>query len=291
MQIRPRRSALYMPGTNDRALLKARTLPCDAVILDLEDAVAPSAKAQARAQVMAKVAERAFGDREVIVRINALGSAWWRDDLQAAGKARPDGVLVPKVERPTDLETVGTRLDADIPLWAMIETPLAVINVHAIASVVRYGETRLAGLVMGTNDLAKETRARLTAGRAPMLPWLASAVLAARACGIDILDGVHNAIADADGFRRACEEGRDMGFDGKTLVHPSQIAPCNAVFSPTPEDVADARRIIAVFDLPENRDKGVVGLDGRMVERMHADMAQRTVALAEAIAALEAGGR
>jgi citrate lyase subunit beta/citryl-CoA lyase len=291
MNIRPRRSALYMPGANARALEKAKTLPCDAVILDLEDAVAPDAKVSARDQVMAAVAARGFGAREVIVRINGLDTAWWRDDLQAAAKAGPDGVLVPKVSKPADLQTVTARL-ADIAagnriwLWAMIETPLAIINAADIAAVAHDGEIRLGGFMMGTNDLAKETRARLMDGRAPMVSWLATAVLAARAYGIDVLDGVYNDIHDAEGFRRECIQGRDMGFDGKTLVHPNQIALCNEVFSPTVEEIHQARRIIAVFDLPENHAKGVVQLDGRMVERMHADIARRTVALADGIAAL-----
>jgi citrate lyase subunit beta / citryl-CoA lyase len=291
MNIRPRRSALYMPGANARALEKAKTLPCDAVILDLEDAVAPDAKAAARDQVMAAVAARGFGAREVIVRINGLDTAWWRDDLEAAAKAGPDGVLVPKVSKPADLQTVMARLSDmaagnRIWLWAMIETPLAIINATDITAVARDGETRLGGFVMGTNDLAKETRARLMDGRAPMVSWLATAVLAAHAYGIDVLDGVYNDIQDAEGFRRECVQGRDMGFDGKTLVHPNQIAPCNAVFSPTAEEIDQARRIIAVFELPENHAKGVVQLDGRMVERMHADIAKRTVALADGIAAL-----
>jgi citrate lyase subunit beta/citryl-CoA lyase len=291
MHIRPRRSALYMPGANARALEKAKTLPCDGVILDLEDAVAPDAKAAARQQVMAAVAARGFGAREVIVRINGLDTAWWLDDLRAAAMAGPDGVLVPKVSKPIDLQVVAARLADMAPghgiwLWAMIETPLAIINVAEIAAVARDGASRLAGFVMGNNDLAKESRARLMDGRGPMVSWLAAAVLAAHAYGIDILDGVYNGIHDVEGFRRECVQGRDMGFDGKTLVHPNQIAPCNAAFSPTADEIDQARRIIAVFDLPENRARGVVQLDGRMVERMHADMARRTVAIADAIAAL-----
>jgi citrate lyase subunit beta/citryl-CoA lyase len=291
MNIRPRRSALYMPGANARALEKARTLPCDAVILDLEDAVAPDAKAAARDQVMAAVAARGFGGREVIVRINGLDTVWWEDDLDAAAKAGPDGVLVPKISKPTDLQTITAYLTDTAPghriwLWAMIETPLAVVNAADIAAVARDGETRLAGFVMGINDLAKETRARLMDGRGPMVSWLATSVLAAHAYGIDILDGVYNNIRDEQGFRRECIQGRDMGFDGKTLVHPNQIEPCNAAFSPTAEEIDLARRIIAVFERPENQAKGVVQLDGRMVERMHADIAKRTVAIADGIAAL-----
>jgi citrate lyase subunit beta/citryl-CoA lyase len=290
MTIRPRRSVLYMPGANARALEKAKTLPCDAVILDLEDAVAPDAKMTARQQVMAAVTAGGFGSREVIVRINALDTAWWLDDLAAAAKAHPDGILVPKVSKPDHLLTVASRLidiaaDHKIRLWAMIETPIAIINVAEIAATARDAETRLAGFVMGTNDLAKETRAKLLPGRAPMVSWLAAGVLAAHAYGIDILDGVYNDIADDEGFRRECGQGRDMGFDGKTLIHPNQIAPCNSAFSPSEAEVAQARKIIAAFELPENHAKGVVQLDGRMVERRHADIAQRTVAIADAIAA------
>jgi len=290
MTIRPRRSVLYMPGANARAMEKARTLPCDAVILDLEDAVAPGAKETARAQVMAAVAAGGFGAREVIVRINSLDTAWWLDDLAAAAKAHPDGILVPKVSKPGHLQIVAERLidiaaDHRIKVWAMIETPLAIINAAEIAATTRDRETRLAGFVMGTNDLAKETRARLLPGRAPMVPWLANAVLAAHAYSIDIVDGVYNDIADEQGFRRECDQGRDLGFDGKTLIHPNQIAPCNAAFSPSNVEVAQARKIIAAFELPENEGKGVVQLDGRMVERMHADMARRTVAVADAISA------
>jgi citrate lyase subunit beta / citryl-CoA lyase len=290
MTFRPRRSMLYMPGANARALEKAKTLPCDAVILDLEDAVAPEAKAAARQQVMAAVTARGFGSREVIVRINGLDTGWWLDDLDAAAKARPDGILVPKVSKPGNLLDIAERLvdisaDHDIRLWAMIETPLAIINAAEIAATAKDSETRLAGFVIGTNDLARESRAKLLPGRAAMTSWLAAAVLAAHAFGIDILDGVYNDIADAEGFRRECGQGRDMGFDGKTVVHPDQIAPCNAAFSPSEAEVAQARKIIAAFELPENHAKGVVRIDGRMVERMHADMARRTVAIADAIAA------
>jgi len=290
MTIRPRRSALYMPGANARALEKAKTLPCDAVILDLEDAVAPGAKVAARQQVMTAVKEGGFGTREVIVRINGLDTAWWLDDLAAVAKAHPDGILVPKISKPAHLQTIAERLidiaaDHKIRVWAMIETPLAIINAAEIAAMGRDVETRLAGFVIGTNDLARESRAKLLHGRAPMIPWLATAVLAAHAYGIDILDGVYNDIADEEGFRRECGQGRDMGFDGKTLIHPNQIAPCNSAFSPSEADIAQARKLIAAFELPENLAKGVVQLDGRMVERMHADIARRTVAIADAIAA------
>jgi citrate lyase subunit beta/citryl-CoA lyase len=290
MIIRPRRSVLYMPGSNARAIEKARTLPADAVILDLEDSVAPDGKASARTQVMEAVIAGGFGAREVIVRINGLDTEWWLDDLNAVAKAKPDAVLVPKVSRPGHLEDVAERLvdisaDHKIKVWAMMEMPLAMLNARDIAAAAKDVETRLSAFVMGTNDLAKDTRARITPGRAPMLPWLMGCVAAARAFGIDILDGVYNDLGNAEGFAQECAQARDMGFDGKTLIHPNQIEPCNVAFSPSADDVALARKIIAAFDLPENKDKGVVQLDGRMVERLHADMARRTVAIAEAIEA------
>ena len=279
-----------MPGSNARAIEKARTLAADAVILDLEDSVAPDAKDAARRQVTDAVSAGGFGAREVIVRINGLDTQWWLDDLNAVGKAKPDAVLVPKVSSPNHLEDVAERLvdisaDQKIRVWAMMETPLAMLNARDIAAAASDVETRLAAFVMGTNDLAKETRAKIAPGRTAILPWLMNCVAAARAFGLDILDGVYNDLADAEGFSRECAEGRDMGFDGKTLIHPNQIGPCNAAFSPSAEDVAHAKKIIAAFELPENRDKGVVQLDGRMIERLHADMARRTVAIAQAIEA------
>jgi len=289
MTIRPRRSVLYMPGSNPRALEKARTLAVDGVILDLEDSVAPDAKETAREQVIEAVKIGGFGRREVFVRINGLDTEWGPDDLTAAAAAAPDAILVPKVSSPGQLELIGQRLfdmhtDLRTRVWVMIETPLAVLNAAAIAATAKDSETRLCGFVLGTNDLAKESRARIVPGRAPMVPWLMTCVAAARIYGIDVLDGVYTDIANADGFCRECREARDMGFDGKTLIHPSQIEACNATFSPTPKEVREAEKIIAAFEQPENRDKGVVSLDGRMVERMHADMARRTLAIARAIA-------
>ena len=288
MAIRPRRSVLYMPGSNVRALEKAKTLPVDGVIVDLEDSVAPEAKETARKQAADAVKAGGFGGREVFIRINGVDSPWHADDLSAAARAAPDVILVPKVSTPDTLELIGRRLldmgtDRKTRVWAMIETPLAIFNILSIAAEARDSETRLSGFVMGTNDLAKDTRARLVPGRAPMLPWLSMCVAAARIHGIDILDGVYNDIGNADGFINECRQGVDLGFDGKTLIHPSQIEPCNAAFSPSPAEVEWARKMIEAFDLPENRGKGVVSIDGRMVERLHADMARRTVAIAEAI--------
>jgi citrate lyase subunit beta/citryl-CoA lyase len=290
MPIRPRRSVLYMPGSNARALEKAKTLAADGVILDLEDAVAPDAKAAARDQVAAAVQAGGFGAREVFVRINGLDTPWAADDLAAAAAAAPDAILVPKVSTAEQLDLIGRRLldmhaDHRTRVWAMIETPTAIFNVRSIASAASDSETRLAGFVLGTNDLAKETRARILPGRAPMLPWLVTCLLAAREYGIDILDGVYNDFANTEGFAQECAQARDLGFDGKTLIHPNQIEACNAAFSPGSDEVAQARKMIAAFDLAENKDKGVVQIDGRMVERMHAEMARRTVAIAEAIAA------
>jgi citrate lyase subunit beta / citryl-CoA lyase len=288
MAIRPRRSVLYMPGSNVRALEKAKTLPVDGVIVDLEDSVAPEAKETARKQAADAVKAGGFGGREVFIRINGVDSPWHADDLSAAARAAPDVILVPKVSTPDTLELIGRRLldmgtDRKTRVWAMIETPLAIFNILSIAAEARDSETRLSGFVMGTNDLAKDTRARLVPGRAPMLPWLSMCVAAARIHGIDILDGVYNDIGNADGFINECRQGVDLGFDGKTLIHPSQIEPCNTAFSPSPAEVEWARKMIEAFDLPENRGKGVVSIGGRLVERLHADMARRTVAITQAI--------
>ena len=289
MTVRPRRSVLYMPGSNARALEKARELPADGLVLDLEDAVAPEAKVQAREAIAKALKNGGFGNREVLVRINGLDTQWWVEDLNVIVAAKPDAVLLPKVSDPAQLEDVASRLvdlgaDPHIKIWAMMETPLAMLNVGAIAAAALDTETRLAGFVMGTNDLAKETRARLVPGRAPMLPWIMTCVAAARAYGLSILDGVYNDLGNAEGFVEECRQARDLGFDGKTLIHPRQIEPCNEAFSPSPEEIEAARKMIAAFDLPENKDKGVIQIDGRMVERLHADMARQTVAIADAIA-------
>jgi citrate lyase subunit beta / citryl-CoA lyase len=286
MSLRPRRSALYMPGSNPRALEKAKTLGADVLILDLEDSVAPEAKEPARAQVAQTVRAGGFGHREILIRINAMDTPWGSDDLAAALASGADGVLVPKVSVPDDLHALVSRLETlgggeGIGVWVMMETARGILHAGAIAAGVCNPRTRLAGLVMGTNDLSKETRARIVPGRAPMRSWLMTCVAAARGYGLEILDGVYNDIADAEGFERECMEARDLGFDGKTLIHPSQIEPCNRVFSPTPAELDEARRILAAFALPENRGKGVIKVDGRMVERLHAEMARRIVAAAD----------
>jgi citrate lyase subunit beta / citryl-CoA lyase len=289
MTIRPRRSVLYMPGSNARALEKAKSLPADALVLDLEDAVAPEAKAAARVQVCAAVAAGGYGGREVVIRINGLETPWGKADLEAAAAAGPDAMLVPKVGSGADIVRITESLaTAGVPektrLWAMLETPLAILNVAEIAAVVRQPGAKLACFVMGTNDLVKETRADLSKNRRPALYWLSAAITAARAYGLDALDGVYNDFKDAEGFRRECVHGRALGFDGKTLIHPDQIAVANQVFAPPEAEVAWARKVIAAFDLPEHRGKGVITVEGRMVELMHAEMARRTVAIAEAIA-------
>lgn len=287
---KPRRSALYMPGSNARALEKARTIDVDCLLLDLEDAVAPDAKELARQQVSDAVSAGGYGEREVVIRINGLESAWGEDDLKAAVVAGPDAILVPKVNSPADLQKVAHKLavhgaSADLKLWAMMETPEAMLNAAAIGACGLDPEVRLSCFVMGTNDIAKETRARLIPGRAVMMPWLMTCVAAARIGGIDILDGVYNAFQDEDGFTAECAQGVDMGMDGKTLIHPKQIAACHTAFSPSEEEVAWARKINEIFDEPENASKGAIQVDGKMVERLHADMGKRVIAIADAISA------
>jgi citrate lyase subunit beta/citryl-CoA lyase len=286
--IRPRRSVLYMPGSNARAIEKARTLPADGIIMDLEDAVAPEAKAAAREQVVAAVKAGGFGRREVVIRVNGLDTPWGHDDLVAAASSGAQAVLIPKVSDPdiiaaAELALATARAPDALRVWAMIETPIAILHAEPIARAARHETARLSCFVLGTNDIAKETRARFVPGRWPMIPWLTTVVAAARAHGLDVLDGVYNDLQDEAAFRAECEQGRDLGMDGKTLIHPNQVGVANEVFAPAETEVDAARRIIAAFQLPENKDRGVISLDGRMVERMHADMAARIVALADAI--------
>ncbi len=291
MPIRPRRSVLYMPGSNARALEKAKTLAADALILDLEDAGAPDAKDLAREQVIAAVKAGGYGKREIAIRINGLATPWGEADLKAAAGARPNAILVPKVQMPGDLDAVRLVLrragtDAAQSLWAMMETPLAMLNAAAIAAAGS-ADYPLTVFIMGTNDLAKETRASLSGGRLGMIAWLSTCVAAGRANGIDIIDGVFNEIGDADGLEAELGQGRLLGMDGKTLIHPSQVWPCNEIFSPTREEVEWSRKIIDAFGCPENAHKGVIVVEGRMVERLHFAMAQRTVAIAEQIREME----
>ena len=286
MTARPRRSCLYMPGANAKALEKAKTLAADVLLLDLEDSVAPEAKAEARAQVAATVKAGGYGKREVIVRCNALATPWGRDDIAAAGPAGPDGLLAPKVEsaeevRALDAAMTAAGFPAHATLWVMIETPRAILKLAEIAAAAK--GTRLAVFVLGLNDLAKETRARAGANRAAFFAPLSLAVTAARAEGLTAIDGVYNDISDQAGFEAECRQGLEFGFDGKTLIHPSQIDACNAVFAPTPEEISRARAVIDAFALPENAGKGVIKVDGKMTELLHLEEAKRVVAVAEAI--------
>ncbi|MFG2224543.1 HpcH/HpaI aldolase/citrate lyase family protein [Streptomyces sp. NPDC048644] len=283
--LRPRRSVLYMPGANARALEKARSLPADALILDLEDAVAPDAKDEARQRVAAAAASGDYGHREVTIRVNGPGTAWHADDLRAAAEAGPDAVVVPKVESAATVRDVERALEAAgapdrTAIWAMVETPRAMLDARAVAAA----SERLTVLVMGTNDLAKELHAEHVPGRAPLLTGLSLALLAARESGKAILDGVYNDVRDLAGFEAECVQGRQWGFDGKTLIHPAQVGPCNEVFAPSPEQVAHSRRIIDAFDEAAREGRGVVTVDGRMIENLHVEDARRILALAEAVA-------
>ncbi len=280
MTVRPRRSALYMPASNQRAIDKARSLPCDVVILDLEDAVAPEAKEEARANAVHAVRDGGFGEREVVIRVNALGTPWAQDDLAAAAAARPDAILAPKVG---DAETVHRYLAAlaeappTMGFWAMVESCRAIFRLDAIAAAMA---VRPGAFVLGTNDLAKEMGARLTVERTPFLGMMAMAVAAAKGHGLAALDGVYNAFDDDAGLARQCVEARAYGFDGKTLIHPRQIEATNRAFSPDDDEIAWARAAIAAFDLPENAGKGAVRVGGEMVERLHLDQAQAVLARA-----------
>lgn len=283
---RPRRSALYLPASNPKAIAKARTLPCDIVVLDLEDAVAPDMKAEARDAAVAAVREGGFGSREVAIRANGMDTEWGKADLAAIAGSGADAVLVPKVSSPADIdryEAALHRAPVSMQLWAMIETCASVARLDAIAA--RAADTRLSLWIMGTNDLAKEMRARLTPERTPFLPILSLAVAAARTHGLTILDGVCNEFRDLTAFRTEAEQGLLFGFDGKSLIHPDQIAPTNEVFSPSAEELAWANAVIAAFALPENAGKGAIRVEGKMAELLHLDQARRLIAVADRIRA------
>ena len=282
--LRPRRSVLYLPASNERALAKAATLPCDGLILDLEDAVAPDAKPAAREAACAAAGSGGFGDRELTIRVNGAGTAWHDDDLAAACEAGPDAIVVPKVDSAEAVHTLVEAMERygapdRTRLWAMVETPRAMLHAEEIASA----SERLTVLVMGTNDLAKELFATHVPGRQPLLTGLSLALLAARATGTAILDGVYNDVRDLDGFLAECRQGREMGFDGKTLIHPGQVAGANEAFAPDEAAVEDARGVLEAWE--QGKDRGVVTYQGRMIERLHVDIAERTLALHEAIAA------
>jgi citrate lyase subunit beta/citryl-CoA lyase len=287
---RPRRSVLYVPASNDKALAKIAGLACDAVIIDLEDAVAPADKIAARGKLAAILANRPAGGREMVVRVNALSSEWGADDLLAAASCQPDGILLTKVDTPRDLLEAGDVLDDNfapdsVKLWAMIETPKAMLNIGAIAELGRDPASRLACFVAGTNDLAKETGVLATPDRRYIVPWLMQMVLAARAGGLDVLDAVANDFRDLDALARECAEGAAMGFDGKTVIHPAQIEAANRAFAPSAQALAEARGVKDAFALPENQGRSVISLNGRMVERLHLAQAEKLLAKAAAIGA------
>ncbi|HET9501576.1 MAG TPA: CoA ester lyase [Marmoricola sp.] len=283
----PLRSVLYMPSSNERALEKAKSIPCDGLILDLEDAVAPDAKATAREAACAAAASGDYGRRTVTIRVNGIGTEWHDDDLTAAAQAGPAAVVVPKVNSAAEVQQLVDRLEkAGAPdhtmLWAMVETPVAILDALAIARA----SERLSVLVLGTNDLVKELYAEHVPGRAPILPSLHTALLAARAAGIAIVDGVYNNVKDTDGFLAECRQGREMGFDGKTLIHPGQVAGANEAFAPSAEAVEDARGILQAWE--DGHGSGVVTFNGRMIENLHVESARRTLSIHEAISTLEA---
>ena len=290
MDGRPHRSVLYVPSDNARALRKARMLPADCLILDLEDAVAPSAKADARRQAEEALTEGGFGVREVILRINAADTVWHAADLDFVRRVRPDAVLLPKVNGPEDLRRLMAEL-GDIPftLWAMIETPAAVLKAADIAACAE--ELPLRALVMGTNDLIRETGVSAERERMALIPWLMTCVAAARAAGIAVIDGVFNDIGNDEGFHAECRQGRLLGMDGKTLIHPSQISAANAIFAPTEKEVREAEEIVEAFSRPENAGCGVIRLNGRMVERLHLEMARAVLERAAVVRRMEKEGK
>ena len=284
--LRPRRSVLYMPAANARALEKAKDIAADALIFDLEDAVAPDAKEQARANAVAAVESGQYGHRELTIRCNGLDTPWGADDVRAAAQAAPSAVVIPKVNSAAYLEEVERLLEeAGAPsstmIWAMVETPTGILNVNDIAH-----HERVAAMVMGTNDMAKELRATLTADRAALMPYLAMCLLSAREADITILDGVFNDIKNDEAFAVQCSQGAGMGFDGKTLIHPSQVGPCNEAFSPSLDELDFHRRVIEEFEAAEAEGRGVLTVDGKMIENLHVDEARRAIAVADAIAEL-----
>lgn len=288
-RVRPRRSVLYMPGANTRALEKARTLPADALIFDLEDAVAPDAKESARTNVVLAAESKAYGRREIVIRCNGLNTPWGEADIAAIAKSGADAILVPKVESAAAVTHVVSMLDTagapdSMTVWAMIETPKGILRAEEIAG----SHPRLAVFIMGTNDLVKDMRARHTSMRLPMITALGIGMLAARAHGLAILDGVYNDIKDVEGFRAVCQQGLEMGFDGKTLIHPSQIESCNDIFAPSVAELEMAGKIVVAFKAARAEGKGVVTVDGRMIENLHVEQAERALALAAAIKELQA---
>ena len=287
--LRPRRSVLYMPAANERALEKAKAIPADALIFDLEDAVAPDAKAEARERACAMFAGGGYGNREITIRANGIGTPWHDDDLAAIAAAGPDGIVIPKVNSAEEVRAIEAALERHgapdrTKIWAMLETPVAMLHAEEICGA----SERLAVLVMGTNDLAKELHAKRVPDRSPLMGGLYLSLLAARATDKVILDGVFNDIKDEAGFAAECAQGRAMGFDGKTLIHPSQVDGCNAAFSPEDDEIDLAVRIISAFEEAERDGRGVVTVDGRMIENLHVDEARRVLAIRDAIAEAQA---
>ena len=283
-EVRPRRSVLYLPASNERALEKAKSLPVDGLILDLEDAVAADAKSSARELACAAAVSGAYGMRELTIRINGLGSPWHEDDLAAVCAAGPAGIVVPKVSRADEVRSLASAMTAagapeHTSLWAMVETPRAILDCVAIGSA----SERLTVLVLGTNDLVKELGAQVVPGRTPLVTALSMAVLGARAAGVAVLDGVYNDVRDADGFVAECRQGRALGFDGKTLIHPGQVETANRVFAPSDDEVDTARRTIAAFEAAQAEGRAVATLDGRLVESLHVDTAHRVLAMHAAV--------
>ena len=283
---RPRRSVLYMPAANERALEKAKDIQADALIFDLEDAVAPDSKEIAREQACVAASSSDYGNRELTIRCNGLDTPWGREDVLAAAAASPAAVVIPKVDGPAYLDQISDLLDqggapSSTQIWAMVETPVGILNVDQIAH-----HKRMSVMVLGTNDMAKELRATVTAGRATLVPYLSMCLLSARAADVGILDGVYNDIKDELGFEAQCVQGAEMGFDGKTLIHPNQVAPTNKIFSPSMDELDFHRRVIEEFEAAEKDGRGVLTVDGKMIENLHVDEARRALSIAEAIAAL-----
>ncbi len=294
--LRLRRSALYIPGSNFRGLDKGREIPADVLILDLEDSVLPEGKEEARAAVAAAIGVRAYGKREVVVRVNGLDTPWIASDIAAVAVSRPNAILIPKVSQPEDIRRARNALSAakaprELKLWAMIETPLGILNAQAIAATAAGSGAQIECLVIGTNDLSKETGMRLQPGRALMLPWLAQILAAGRAYNLAVIDGTHIDLDDMDGFYVECQQGRDLGMDGKTLIHPKQVSLANEIFSPSVADIAWAKNVVDAFETPGNANKGVILADGHMLERLHERMARRILEIAKQIETIDASGR
>ncbi len=289
---RPRRSALYVPGAKLRAIDRSREINADVLVFDLEDSATPEQKDNARENVCAAISRGGYGEREIVIRINPLATPWGEEDLMAAVSSGADGILVPKISSAEDVLMVARVLStcdgaSNVEIWAMIETSRALLHIGDIASIVEEADVPLTCLVLGTNDLVKETRIKLTDGRGPLAHWISMVVLAARAHGLDVLDGVYNKFRDMEGFLDECKKALELGMDGKTLIHPSQTELANELFCPSPSEINQARRVISAFELPENIDAGVINLDGEMVERLHLEMAHRTLTISEVIAVLD----